>query len=153
MIRRILRRFLDSSLRTKYLAAILLLVGAMFLGSSYLISRNLQSASDTLFRDAQSDMTDIYREINRFEKRMVHLSTIMQNSEVALDLLSSIQDLDLQSFEPIRQKIKPILFPCLTVPETMTAGCTFPPPTISWIPRTGSCFCRIRRKSPGSKTS
>lgn len=113
MIRRILRRFLDSSLRTKYLAAILLLVGAMFLGSSYLISRNLQSASDTLFRDAQSDMTDIYREINRFEKRMVHLSTIMQNSEVALNLLSSIPDLDLQSFEPVRQKINPILYSML----------------------------------------
>ena len=94
MKRSLLRRFLDADLRTKYLAAVLLLLIATALS----------------YQDAMSDMTDIYDQVSRFERRMTHLSTIVQNNETALDLLRDIQNLDLQSFEPVRQKITPILF-------------------------------------------
>ena len=113
MIKRLAYRFRDSSLRTKYFAAVILLLIATAISSSYLLSRNYQSAYNSLYRDAQSDMTDIYNEVSRFEKRMTHLSTIVQNNEVALRLLRSVQNLDLQSFEPIRQQITPILFAML----------------------------------------
>ncbi len=110
MKRSLLRRFLDADLRTKYLAAVLLLLIATALSSSYLLSRNVQSSYQVAYQDAMSDMTDIYDQVSRFERRMTHLSTIVQNNETALDLLRDIQNLDLQSFEPVRQKITPILF-------------------------------------------
>ena len=113
MKRTLLRRFLDASLRTKYLTAVLLLLIATALSSSYLLSRNVQAAYQVFYQDAMSDMTDIYDQVSRFEKRMTHLSTIVQNNQTALDLLRDVQNLDLQSFEPVRQKITPILFALL----------------------------------------
>ncbi len=113
MIRHLARRFLDSSLRTKYYAAILLLLIATAISSSYLFSRNYQAAYQTFYRDAQSDMTDIYNEVSRFEKRMTHLSTLVQNNDTALNLLRDAQYLDRQSFESARQKLTPILFAML----------------------------------------
>ena len=113
MKRTLLRRFLDASLRTKYLTAVLLLLIATALSSSYLLSRNVQAAYQVFYQDAMSDITDIYDQVSRFEKRMTHLSTIVQNNQTALDLLRDVQNLDLQSFEPVRQKITPILFALL----------------------------------------
>ena len=83
MKRSLLRRFLDADLRTKYLAAVLLLLIATALSSSYLLSQNVQSSYQVAYQDAMSDMTDIYDQVSRFEKRMTHLSTIVQNNETA----------------------------------------------------------------------
>ena len=113
MIKSFIRRFQNSPLRHKYLIAVLLLLITTAISGAYLFSRNTRAAQTSFRQDVRSDMTDIYNEISRFEKRMTHLSTIVQNNETALDLLNRIQTLDLQSFESVRQRIMPVLYAIL----------------------------------------
>ncbi len=111
MIRKLYRRFQNASLRTKYFISILLLLIATFISGSYLLTRNYRTASDSMYQDVRSDMQDIYQEISRFEKRMAHLCTILQNDDTAIATMKSMMSLtDMQRFESNRQAITPGLY-------------------------------------------
>ncbi len=114
MIRKLKRRLADSSLRTKYAAAIFLLLVFTFISGSYLLTRNYKSASDSMYQDVLSDMKDIYQEVSRFEKRLTHLCTILQNDDTAISMMKNMRELkNIQAFENNRQSITPGLYALL----------------------------------------
>ncbi len=114
MIRKVIQRFRDSSLRTKYMVAVLLLLVATLISGSYLLTRNYETASVSMYEDVRSDMTDIWQEVSRFEKRMSHLCTILQNDDTAIATMKNMmKQQNMLSFESYRQDITPGLYALL----------------------------------------
>ncbi len=91
--RRVWQRFLDASMRTKYmLSALLLLIMLVACGAYVCVTGYNISYRETITA-AENDFTQVYNSLNRFEKRMQHLATLFQQNEQANELLVSLPEI------------------------------------------------------------
>lgn len=84
------QRFLDASIRTKYLLTALLLLLMLIACGAYVCVTGYNIAYREYITTAENDFTQVYNALNRFEKRMQHLATLFQQNEQANELLVSL---------------------------------------------------------------
>lgn len=91
--KRVLQRFLDASIRAKYLLSALLLMIMLVACGAYVCVTGYNIAYREYITAAENDFTQVYNALNRFEKRMGHLATLFQQNEQANELLVSLPEM------------------------------------------------------------
>lgn len=91
--KRVWQRFLDASMRTKYLLSALLLLIMLVACGAYVCVTGYNIAYREYIAAAENDFTQVYNSLNRFEKRMQHLATLFQQNEQANELLVSLPEM------------------------------------------------------------
>jgi len=90
---RVWQRFLDASIRTKYILSALLLLVMLIACGTYVCVTGYNIAYREYITTAENDFTQVYSALSRFEKRMQHLATLFQQNEQANALLVSIPEM------------------------------------------------------------
>ena len=90
---RVWQRFMDASIRTKYMLSALLLLMMLVACGAYICVSGYNIAYREYITAAENDFTQIYNALDRFEKRMGHLATLFQQNEQANELLVSLPEL------------------------------------------------------------
>lgn len=131
---KLLRRFHNSSIRTKYLIAVAALVGILSLCGVYVYKQTANTLYQSYIDGAKADFSNTYNELERFEERLNHLATLLQSDTNLVSLLSGTED----CISTPARTCCPGFTPCWTARTTISAACTWAPP---WTLRTAVPGC------------
>ena len=110
---RILTRFRNSSIRTKYLLAVAALVAVLSLCGVYLHLQSSRTLYQSYMEGAEADFHNAYEEMERFEERLNHLATLLQSDTNIVNLLSGAQNYSMSEYQHARQDLLPRLYSML----------------------------------------
>ena len=112
-MKRILQRFSNASIRTKYLVAVATLVVILSLCGLYVYRQTARTLYQNCVDSAKSDFINTYQEMERFEDRLNHLATLLQSDTNLVNLLSGTQDYSMSEYQHARQDLLPRLYSML----------------------------------------
>ncbi|MGN0801184.1 MAG: sensor histidine kinase [Candidatus Faecivicinus sp.] len=110
LISSVVRHFLDRSIRTQYVAAALLMAAALLVSSTYVFLRAYTLSRDDHIQNALSDFENAYSALDKFEKRMLHLASLVQSDTSAVGLLSQSSALSYSEYLRTSQELLPLLY-------------------------------------------
>ena len=110
---KLLLRFRNSSIRTKYLTAVAALVALLSLCGVYIYQQTARTLYQSCVDGAKADFINTYNEMERFEERLNHLATLLQNDTNLINLLSGTQDYSMNEYQHARQDLLPRLYSML----------------------------------------
>lgn len=109
----LLKRYRNSSIRTKYLLAVAALVMVLTMCGVYLHRQSSRTMYQSYLENAKADFHSAYDEIERFEERLNHLATLLQSDTTIVNLLSGAQQYSLSEYQHARQDLLPRLYSML----------------------------------------
>lgn len=116
------------SIRTKFFAAALLLLAALFVSACFIGYHTYFDSYEEHLETAQGDFNNCFDSLNKFEKRLVHLSILFQNDSEAVEMLTGMEALSESEGVNRAQEFRPKLY-------TLLDG-------------SGDYYCRLYVKTP-----
>ncbi|MGN0746656.1 MAG: sensor histidine kinase [Aristaeellaceae bacterium] len=109
----LLTRFRNSSIRTKYLLAVAVLIVTVSVCCLYIFSHTFSNTYATMEANARTDFQTRFAELERFEDRLNHLATLFQSDSTIIGMLAGSQSYSAQDYQHARQDLLPKLYSML----------------------------------------
>ncbi len=104
------RRLSACSIRTKYIIAMSVLLLTFVVSFLFVGGYFSRVAFDNAMQSAEADMQLSYTELDRFEKRMLRLNTLVQSNNDALELMEAMPTLSAPAAQAAMSTLMPLVY-------------------------------------------